>query len=45
MFWSDTNSDRIYRAYLNGTGLTTLVSSGLSSVGKNNNKLYRLYLL
>ena len=33
MFWSDTNSDRIYRAYLNGTGITTLVSSGLAVTG------------
>ncbi len=34
MFWSDYNSDRIYRAYLNGTGITTLISSGLSNTGK-----------
>ena len=33
MFWSDTNSDRIYRAYLNGTGITTLISSGLAVTG------------
>jgi len=33
MFWSDTSSDRIFRAYLNGTGVTTLISSGLSTAG------------
>ena len=31
MFWSDTNSDRIYRAWINGTGATVLISSGLSN--------------
>ena len=31
MFWSDTRSDRIYRAWLNGTGTTVLISSGLSN--------------
>ena len=33
MFWSDTSSDRIFRAWLNGTGVATLVTSGLSVVG------------
>ena len=31
MFWSDRNSDRIYRAWLNGTGATVLINSGLSN--------------
>ena len=30
MFWSDINSDRIYRASLNGAGATVLINSGLS---------------
>ena len=33
MFWSDTSADRIYRARLNGTQLTTIISSGLSYTG------------
>ena len=31
MFWSDTSSDRIYRAWINGTGVTQLINSGLSN--------------
>ncbi len=34
MFWSDTNSDRIYRSWINGTGATVLISSGLSNTCK-----------
>ena len=34
MFWSDTNSDRIYRAWINGTGATVLINSGLSNTCK-----------
>ncbi len=33
MFWSDINTDRIYRAFIDGTGVTTLVSTGLSNAG------------
>lgn len=33
MFWSDTSSDRIYRAWINGTGTTILVRTGLSVTG------------
>jgi len=33
MFWSDTNRDRIYRASLDGSGVTTLISTGLSNTG------------
>ena len=34
MFWSDFNTDTIYRAWLNGTGVTVLVNSGLSETSK-----------
>ena len=30
MFWSDISTRAIYRAWLNGTGATVLVSTGLS---------------
>ncbi len=33
MFWSDVSTDRIYRALLDGTGATTLVSTGLTIAG------------
>ena len=29
VYWSDVNEDRIERAFLNGTGRTAIVSSGL----------------
>ena len=35
MFWSDVTTDRISRAKLDGSEVTVLVNSGLSSVGKS----------
>ena len=34
MFWSDSYNDRIYRAWLNGTGATILINTGLSNTGR-----------
>ena len=39
MFWSDTNSDRIYRAWINGTGATILIRTDLSNTGIYNEVL------
>ena len=35
MFWSDVTADTISRAKLDGSEVTVLVNSGLSSVGKS----------
>ena len=34
MFWSDVTADTISRAQLDGSEVTVLVNSGLSTVGK-----------
>ena len=34
MFWSDVTADTISRAKLDGSEMTVLVNSGLSTVGK-----------
>ena len=39
MFWSDVVADTISRAKLNGSEVTVLVNSGLSSVGKSAMKM------
>ena len=39
MFWSGVNADTISRAKLNGSEVTVLVNSGLSTVGKGAMKM------
>ena len=39
MFWSDISSDRIYRAWINGTAATVLVNTGLSTTGKGHDNM------
>ena len=33
MFWSDARNDRIYRSFLNGTGTSTLIRTGVPNIG------------
>lgn len=37
LFWSDVNSDRIWRAGLDGSNPRTLVTSGVPCVGMSTN--------
>ena len=40
MFWSDRSADTISRAQLDGSEVTVLVNSGLSTVGKCAKSIY-----
>ena len=35
MFWSDIESDKIYRAYLNGSEVVELINSSILIVGES----------
>jgi len=45
MLWTDTSADRVYRAFLNGTSVTTYIGTGIMSCAGGKKTFNKTFLI